>query len=315
MQAATAYAHPNIALVKYWGKSNDELNIPATPSLAITLGDLRTTSHIEESASEVVILDGERVTDVKLERWLELLRKHYDLPPLHIESSSDFPANSGLASSASGFAALTVAISSAFDLRLSLQEQCEWARRGSGSAARSLHGGFVALEPEKSLCNVTQVLGEREWDLSIVIAITSDRAKTTGSTAGMTASRDTSPFYDGWLRATVEAYELALVATRRKDFEVLARIAEGSCRQMHALMLSTEPALIYWNAATLNCIEAVTGMHDDGIKVFYTIDAGSHLKAVCEADAATLVSDRLSEVEGVRSVITSRIGGPASIVD
>ncbi|MCY4095400.1 MAG: diphosphomevalonate decarboxylase [Gammaproteobacteria bacterium] len=314
MQAATAYAHPNIALVKYWGKSDDELNIPATPSLAITLGDLRTTSHVEESASEVVVLDGEVVNDAKLERWLELVRKQYDLPLLHIESSSDFPASSGLASSASGFAALTVAISNAFDLGLSLEDQCDWARLGSGSAARSIHGGFVALEPEEDTCRVSQVLDASAWDLSIVIAITSDRAKTTGSTAGMTASRDASPFYDGWLRATMEAFDQCLVAVRDKDFDTLARIAEASCRQMHALMLSTEPALIYWNAATLNCIEAVTGMHEDGIKVFYTIDAGSHLKAVCEADAESHVSERLSGIEGVHSVITSRIGGPARIL-
>ena len=314
MRAATAYAHPNIALVKYWGKSNDELNIPATPSLAITLGDLRTTSLVEESASEVVVLDGERVQDAKLAGWLELLRKQYDLPPLRIESSSDFPANSGLASSASGFAALTVAISNAFDLRLSLQEQCEWARRGSGSAARSLHGGFVALEPEERSCTVSQVIGEREWDLTVVIAITSDRAKTTGSTAGMTASRDTSPYYDGWVGSTLEAFDLGLDAVRKKDFDALAQIAEASCRHMHALMLSTEPALIYWNAATLNCIETVTRLSEDGIKVFYTIDAGSHLKAVCARNAVSQVRDRLSRVDGVHAVLVSRIGGPAEVV-
>ena len=315
MREATAYAHPNIALVKYWGKSNDDLNLPATPSLAITLGDLRTISHVEESVSDVVVLDGERVIDAKLEGWLTLLRNQFGLPPLHIESSSDFPANSGLASSASGFAALTLAISNAFDLDLSLAEQCDWARRGSGSAARSLHGGFVALEPDKRSCRVSQVLDESDWDLSIVVAITSEQVKSTGSTAGMTASRDTSPFYEGWLRATVEAFARCLVAVRNKDFDTLAGIAEASCRQMHALMLSTEPALIYWNAATLNCIEAVNRMRAAGTKVFYTIDAGSHLKAVCEADAVTQVSEELRRVEGVHSVLVSRIGGPAGIVD
>lgn len=315
MRAATAYAHPNIALVKYWGKSNDDLNLPATPSLAITLGGLRTTSHVEESDSDVVVLDGERVIDAKIEGWLALLRDQFGLPPLHIESSSDFPANSGLASSASGFAALTLAISNAFGLELSLGEQCEWARRGSGSAARSLHGGFVALEPQKSSCNVTQVISEGEWDLAIVIAITSDQAKTTGSTAGMTASRDTSPFYEGWLLATLKAFDQGLDAVENRDFDALAQIAEASCRQMHSLMLSTEPALIYWNAATLNCIEAVDRMRADGTKVFYTIDAGSHLKAVCEADAVTQVSEELSGVEGVHAVLVSRIGGPAGIVD
>ena len=315
MHAATAYAHPNIALVKYWGKSNDELNVPATPSLALTLGDLRTTTRIEAAASEVVVVDGHQVRDAKIERWLERLRGAFDLPPLRIESSSDFPANSGLASSASGFAALTLAISSAFDLGLSLQEQCEWARFGSGSAARSLHGGFVALESEGDVCRASQILDENEWNLAIAVAITSDSVKSTGSTAGMTASRETSPFYDGWLRATIEAFDLGLVAVKNKDFDALAQIAEASCRQMHALMLSTEPALIYWNAATLNCIDAVTRMRKDGINVFYTIDAGSHVKAVCEADVVTRVSEQLSRVDGVHSVIVSGIGGRAQIKD
>ena len=314
MRKATAFAHPNIALVKYWGKSNDELNIPATPSLALTLGGIRTTTQVEESSSDMVMLDGREVRNAKIEGWLERLRGTFDLPPLRIESSSDFPASSGLASSASGFAALTLAISSAFELGLSLQEQCDWARLGSGSAARSIHGGFVALECEGDVCRASQILNAGEWSLAIAIAITSDSVKSTGSTAGMTASRDTSPFYEGWLRATIEAFDRGLVAVKNKDFDALARIAEASCRQMHALMLSTEPALIYWNAATLNCIEAVTRMRKDGIRVFYTIDAGSHVKAVCDADVVTRVSEQLSRIDGVHSVIASGIGGPAQIV-
>lgn len=315
MRTATAYAHPNIALVKYWGKSNDELNIPATPSLAVTLGDLRTTTRIEESSSDAVVLDGVQVQDAKINEWLARLRKEFNLPPLRVESSSDFPANSGLASSASGFAALTISISSAFDLGLSIQEQCDCARLGSGSAGRSLHGGFVALEPGETSCRVSQVLGDGDWDLSIAIAITSDRAKATGSTAGMTASRNTSPFYEAWLRATSVAFESGLRAVKNKDFDALAQISEASCRQMHALMLSTEPALIYWNAATLNCIEEVTRMRDDGLEVFYTIDAGSHLKAVCSASAVKQVRDRLCGVEGVYSVLLSNVGGPAKLLD
>ena len=315
MRSATAYAHPNIALVKYWGKSNDELNIPATPSLALTLGDLRTTTRVEASASDTVVLDGKHVHDDKIEGWLGRLRGVFDLPPLRVESSSDFPANSGLASSASGFAALTLAISNGFELGLSLQEQCDWARIGSGSAARSLHGGFVTLETDGDVCRASQILDANEWNLAIAIAITSDSVKSTGSTAGMTASRDTSPFYDGWLRATIEAFDLGLTAVKTKDFDALARIAESSCRQMHALMLSTEPALIYWNAATLSCIDAVTRMREDGINVFYTIDAGSHVKAVCEADVVPQVSERLNHVAGVHAVIVSNIGGPAQIVD
>ena len=314
MRSATAYAHPNIALVKYWGKGNDELNIPATPSLAVTLGDLRTTTHVEESSSDVVVLDSVQVQDAKINGWLERLRWQFNLPPIAVESTSNFPANSGLASSASGFSALTLAISNAFDLGLSLDAQCDWARQGSGSAARSLHGGFVALEPEETACRVYQVLGENDWDLAVAIAITSDRVKATGSTVGMTASRDTSPFYDGWLRATSELFERGMDAVKARDFDALAKVSEASCRQMHALMLSSEPALIYWNAATLNCIDEVTHMRDDGLAAFFTIDAGSHVKVICPADVVNTVQARLSRLDGVLSVLTSNIGGPAQIV-
>lgn len=314
MRSATAIAHPNIALVKYWGKSNDELNIPATPSLAVTLGGLRTRTQVAESSSNAVVVDGTDLQDAKINGWLGRLRRQFNLPPLRVESSSDFPASSGLASSASGFSALTLAISNAFNLDLSIDAMCDWARQGSGSAARSLHGGFVALEPEESTCGVSQILDENTWELAIAIAINSDQVKTTGSTAGMTASRNTSPFYDGWMKATTGLFDRGLEAVQSRDFDALAQIAEASCRQMHALMLSSEPALIYWNAATLNCIKEITNMRDDGLAVFYTIDAGSHVKAVCKADVVDTVSARLSRTEGVHSVLVSNIGGPAQIV-
>ena len=313
MLTATSYAHPNIALVKYWGKRDDELNIPATPSLSLTLGDLRTTTRVEEASADKVVIDGISVTDTKIKRWLSVLRKQLDVPLLRIESTSNFPANSGLASSASGFAALTLAISHACDLNLSLEELCEWARRGSASAGRSLHGGFVAMEPMRTLCRVTQIIDENAWDLSVVVAITSDEAKAVGSTTGMAASRDTSPFYGAWLNSTPQAFQRGLRAVRNKDFKSLATIAEASCRQMHALMLSTEPALIYWNSATLRCIDMVNRLCGAGVDVFYTIDAGAHVKAVCTSENAEEVCDQLSQLDGVSKVVRSGIGGAPGI--
>ena len=315
MQAATAYAHPNIALVKYWGKSSDELNIPATPSVALTLGGLRTTTRVAEASQDAVVLDGRVVHDAKLHAWLIRLRRQFALPPMRIESTSDFPANSGLASSASGFAALTVAISAAFELDLTLQEKCDWARQGSGSAARSLHGGFVALEPDERSCRVSQIKKAHDWDLYIVIAVTSKEAKSTGSTVGMTASRETSPYYDSWVNTTRNAYQEALQAINAKDFHALGEIAEASCRNMHALMLSTKPPLIYWNAATLACIREVEMLQAAGNNVFYTVDAGSHVKAVCELQHVAAVRDRFRELDGVYDVLLSPIGGAAKLFD
>lgn len=313
MRTATACAHPNIALVKYWGKQNDELNIPATPSLSVTLSQLKTTTRIEEAQADVIVLDGVRVDDAKILRWLETVRHNFEFPPLRIESSSNFPASSGLASSASGFAALSLALSDALELDWSLDEICEWARRGSASAARSLHGGFVTLEPLGESCRVSRLAKESDWDLSVVVAVTSSKKKAIGSTTGMVASRESSPFYDAWLDATREQYVEAVDAVKKRNFNLLASLAEASCRQMHALMLSTEPALIYWNSGTLKCIEAVIELRLGGCEAFYTIDAGAHVKVVTKTQYLSQVQEKLGRTEGVEKILLSGIGGKAAI--
>ncbi len=314
MRTATALAHPNIALVKYWGKRDDDLNLPAAPSLAITLSGLNTITTVSESLRDEVRLNGEYVQDVKINQWLEVVRSKFEVPSLSIDSCSDFPTSSGLASSASGFAALTLAVSATCDLNWSTQALCEWARRGSASGARSIYGGFTVMEPENTVCHVRQLLAEDAWDLAVVVAITTDKVKRIGSTEGMTASRATSPFYNAWLDVTKESICDGIQAVVRKDFHSLARVAESSCRQMHAIMLSTEPALIYWNGATLLCIESILRMRESGINVFYTVDAGAHVKAICESSVVEQVNRTLRSIHGVNDVVVSRIGGSARLL-
>lgn len=309
-----AVAHPNIALVKYWGKRDDELNIPATPSLALTLGGLRTITEIALAEVDSVTLDGRLVTDAKLAAWLARLRRNFDIPPLAIESASDFPSSSGLASSASGFAALSLAVSAICGLEWSTEELCEWARRGSASAARSVHGGFAALEPQATTCVASQVLPADAWDLRVVIAINSESRKATSSTEGMRISRETSHFYDAWLGSTHSAFYTALGAVQGMDFENLANIAEASCRNLHALMLSSNPPLVYWNETTLRCLDLIARMREKGVGVFYTVDAGPHVKAVCEASAAAEVERGLARIQGVREIRVNEIGGAARLV-
>lgn len=261
------------------------------------------------------MLDGVEVEDRKISRWLQALRQAYDVPAIKIDSVSDFPANSGLASSASGFAALALSISHALDLNLNTADLCDWARRGSASAGRSIQGGFVSLEPDGGACRAKKVLDETAWHLAIAVAVTTTRTKAIGSTNGMQMSQRTSPYYQAWTTATEQAFERGLAAVQNQDFSLLAEVSESSCRQMHALMLSTEPALIYWNGVTLACIDAIGEMQREGIAVFYTIDAGPHVKAVCTTDSLQVVKQNLASIEGVVDVLESKIGGSVRILD
>ena len=165
----------------------------------------------------------------------------------------------------------------------------------------------------QSEVTVWQVLDEAAWPLKVVVAITSDKPKHTPSTEGMKRSKETSPFYTTWVKQSEENFNLARGAIQGRDFEKLAQIAEASCRQMHALMLTSEPTLRYWNQATLGCIQAVETMQEEGLSVFYTIDAGAQVKVVCLPDDCEHVATKLREVPEVLQVMLSGIGGPVTV--
>lgn len=314
MNEATALAHPNIALVKYWGKRAGKTNIPATPSLSITLDTLVTRTSVRESEQDQVEINGTVVSDKKIQDFLIQLRAAYSLPPLSIESFSNFPTSAGLASSASGFAGLLTAIDAAFRLEMSTSERSIWARRGSGSAARSIFGGFTSLEEENGDWCARNVLPMGAWPLKVVIAITSETAKNVGSTEGMERSKQTSPYYGAWTESTKSDHAAGLSAVSQKDFSRLASVAESSCLKMHALMLSSQPPLSYWNGATVETIAAVRELQGAGISVFFTIDAGPQVKALCQEDATDIVVDRLASVPGVLRTLVCGLG-PGAYVD
>lgn len=240
--------------------------------------------------------------------WLKLLRTQLSVPPLSIYSESNFPSSTGLASSASGFAALMAAVNGLCEFDLSLEEQCEWARRGSASAARSIHGGYVALSTENHEVKAWQVLPADDWDLRIVVAIASSEPKKISSTEGMKRSKETSPFYKTWLQQSERNFCTAVDAISTRDFSKLSQVAESSCRQMHALMLTSEPALRYWNDVTIRCISAVEKMRADGLAVFYTIDAGAQVKVICIPEHVNQASEELSKVYGVIGLLVSSVG-------
>ena len=314
LRRATAVAHPNIALVKYWGKRSAATNTPETASLSITLDTLETTTTVRErSGADHIVVNGQTVGDAKIEGFLDLLRENFDLPPLAVETANNFPTASGLASSASGMAALITAIDGAMHLGLTLEERSRWARRGSASAARSVVGGFAVLAAANGWA-AEQLLGPHEWPLNVVVAVTSSERKTVGSTEGMELSRRTSPFYESWLTTTLGDFDAARRAVAGRDFAALGSIAEASCLKMHAVMLTTDPALVYWNAGTIEGIRRIRALRETGVDVFFTIDAGPQIKAVCLPRHTSEVRAALGDLPGVQDIHIAGLGPGAACV-
>jgi diphosphomevalonate decarboxylase len=233
-----------------------------------------------------------------------------------VVSDNGFPTGAGLASSASGFAALALAASRAAGLTLDRTTLSILARQGSGSAARSVYGGFVELHAgiaDNGRDALAEPLADEDWPLSVLVAITSERPKPVSSAVGMRRTVQTSPFYGGWVKAAPADLDAVRAAVRERDLERLGELAEHSCLKMHGLMLSTRPPLIYWTPATLAVIEAVRALRAAGQPAWFTVDAGPQVKVLCEPGAAARVQRALEVIDGVQRVIATGPGSGALI--
>jgi len=314
---ATALAHPNIALVKYWGKARLGDNLPAVGSISITLGGLstRTTVRFDPALEHDRFFLMDREDPAMARRVSHCLDRVRDRlgNSLHaiVESENDFPTAAGLASSASGFAALVTAADAALGGSLGPAALAELARQCSGSAARSIFGGFVELRltPDgPGPTETRQILPPEAWPLKVVVAITATGAKETGSTEGMLLTERTSPYYRAWVESSPADLAEARHAVEARDFEALAEVSELSCLKMHGLMLSARPGLLYWNGSTVDCLHRIRGLRRSGIPVFFTVDAGPQVKAVCLPGAIARVREELAAVPGVVQILESGLG-------
>jgi len=315
---ATAIAQPNIALIKYWGKRDVDLNLPAVGSISITLSDLYTEVGVELSESmknDALLVNGE-YNESMLPRISDCLDKVIGVERSHarISSRSNFPISAGLASSASAFAATTVAAAGAAGRSLGVLELARLAGSSSGSAARSLYGGFAELRNAGDGIDLTSLCDVDEWPLQVVVAITATEAKPTGSTEAMQISRDTSPFYTNWVERQEHDLDIARNAISRRDFKQLGEIAEHNCLKMHSVMWASRPPMVFWNAATMRCLQTVRQLQGEGCDVFFTIDAGPQVKAVCLPEDVDVVRQALAATPGVMEIMTSGLGPAARLV-
>lgn len=319
-QSAVAVARSNIALVKYWGKSARGGNLTAVPSLSLTLDALRTTTRVRFDAalaSDVVRIGGASAEGRPRERVITLLdelrvRTNIALRA-EVVSENDFPTASGLASSASGFAALAHAAQAALGLGLDAREVSRIARRASASAARSIYGGFVELRADAE--SAEPVVAPDFWDLRMVIAATTLGPKTTASTDGMLHTQATSPYYAAWVSAAPALFEQAKQALLARDLPSLGDAMEQSTLMMHACMLAARPSLLYWRDATLRVVERVRWLRANGLAAHFTMDAGPHVKVLTTRDDASEVAAELAAIPGVERVLTSGPGGGVELAE
>lgn len=319
---ATSIANPNIALIKYWGNQDDVLRLPANGSISMNLDSLFTHTTVSFQPSlpfDELVLNGREVTGHGLERVSGLLDEVRRMAGFsacaEVVSRNNFPAGTGIASSASAFAALALAASHAAGLSLDAVELSRLARRGSGSACRSVPGGFVEWLPgngdEDSYA--VSIAPPEHWALADCIAVISIEHKGTGSSQG-SALAGSSPLQAARVADAPRRLDICRRAILERDFSALAAIAELDSNMMHAVMMTSSPALFYWQEASLAVMRAVSAWRTSGLPVCYSLDAGPNVHVLTEAASAEAVARRLGEIPGVQEVLNARPGGPARLV-
>ena len=320
---ARARAHSNIAFIKYWGNRDHRLRLPANSSLSMNLAELHTTTTVEwdeESDGDALEINGAVAAQGALERvsnHLDVIRRRFNIKShAQVTSSNNFPMGTGIASSASAFAALTLAAVSALGVELTERELSTLARTGSGSAARSIPPGIVEWHAGNShKTSFAETFVERDhWELVDVIAVVSRQHKRIGSSAGHREA-DSSVLQSARVTSVDQRLSEIKAAITGRDFETFARIVEEDSNLMHAVMMTSSPSLFYWDELSLRAMQAVRNWRNaDGIKVCYTLDAGPNVHCICEAADAARVAARLRDLSENIEILQSGAGPGACLM-
>jgi len=321
MNSATAIANPNIAFIKYWGNRDQFLRLPANGSISMNLGGLESRTRVTFDPAlqaDNLVLNGREFNGQPLQRvsaFLDIVRGMSEIPTFaHVDSSNNFPTGTGIASSASGFAALSLAASAAAGLVLDEQQLSRLARRGSGSACRSIPGGFVEwVIGENDETSFAQSIAPPDhWALNDCVTIVSREHKPVGSGEGHILAA-TSPLQSVRVKDAPHRLDICRRAILDRDFEALAEIAELDSNLMHAAIMTSSPPLLYWQPATVGVMRAVQEWRKSGTPVFSTIDAGPNVHVICLAGCAAEVTSKLNAIPGVKETLCSPVGGPAHL--
>lgn len=316
-------AFTNIAFIKYWGKADEELMLPMNNSLSLTLDAFYTDTKVifdEKLAQDELYIDGKLQDEKSLNKAkviLDLVRKQAGILDFaKIESINHVPTAAGLASSASGLAALAGAASLAAGLNLSPTDLSRLARRGSGSASRSIYGGFAEWEKGTSDTDSYAVpVDDADWDIGMVFIIVDDKRKDISSTEGMRRVVETSPYYEGWVTSTAEDLKEIKVAIAERNFEKVGQIAESSALKMHALNLSAQPPFNYWSPDSIVAMRKVEELRALGYPVYLTMDAGPNVKLICQKSQMPAIHDFLLKDYRPDQLVLAHPGPGIQILD
>ncbi|WP_338214340.1 diphosphomevalonate decarboxylase [Companilactobacillus muriivasis] len=307
----TARAYTNIALIKYWGKKNKQLKLPYTNSLSLTLDRFytETKATIIDSDKDVVYLNNQLLDDTQNKRilnYLETVRNFYSFTEhFQIDSVNHVPTSAGFASSASGFAALAAAINETKQLDLNRQELSILARNGSGSASRSIYGGFVEWQAghDNESSFAVPIDETPEIDLALLSVVINKHSKKISSTVGMENSVKSSPFYPNWVTLVSSEIKEIKQAIAQKDLQKIGEISEHNAMSMHALTLSADPSFTYFAPETIRIIQLIQELRRKGLFAYATIDAGPNVKIICTKESLpkvqTYIEQQLSDVTTV----------------
>lgn len=317
-----ARAHPNIALVKYWGKADDELIIPVAGSMSMTLDKFATTTTVGLTAgADSFELNGSRADAKATGRttvFLDLVRRlaadaglETATASAKVTSVNEGPTAAGMASSASGFAALAVAAADAYGLKLSTKDLSRLARRGSGSASRSLIDRFAVWHAGTSdETSFAEAIAAPE--MAMVSVTVNAKAKKVSSRDGMVATRETSPYYQAWIDVTHKTLDEMIAACAADDFTRVGEITETHAHRMHAVIQATEPPIRYLAPVSWQVFDEVAAMREDGLEAYATADAGPNVVIICRPDDAAAVAARVAAYGAVE---TFAPGPGAHLVD
>lgn len=317
---ATAIACSNIALAKYWGKADVAANLPAVPSLSITLDALRTKTTVRFDPSlkgDRLLLDGAAQTGRELGRVSKLLDgvRTESGAQLYAEvnSHNDFPTASGLASSASGFAALALAARAAAGLDCALPQVSAVARAASASAGRSVFGGYVVLESAGHAA--LPFLPGEHFPLVMLVTVLTQQPKAVSSTQAMQLTAQSSPYYPSWVAHAPAVFAQVKSALQQRDMQALGDAVEHSALAMHATMMAAQPGIVYLQPQTLRVMNRVRELRAQGVPAFFTMDAGPHVKVLTVPEHSQRLEAELKDITDVVRVIPSGPGPDAHLVD
>jgi len=304
MKKVIARSPVNIALIKYWGKANEQLVLPTTTSVSLTLTDLWTETTFEEGNFSFEL--NNKPADLQETKRVKDVLKHFRDDQVVIKSKNNFPTASGLASSASGFAALTVGLNKFYDANYTLQELATLTRVGSGSSCRSLVDGFAIWHRNGTLESITNPF----QNLMMIVVLISEDKKTISSREAMKITKETAPTYASWTQASEEDFQNIRIAINEKQFDRVGQIMEMNSERLHQVMKDSIPSIIYQKTSSIEVLNLVKKARTKGLIGYTTMDAGPNVKILIQQHQLEDWKQLLKANISYRFLV-SRIGGKA----